>query len=517
MPRIGITAYDLLISCPGDVLRYAEVVKECVDIFNHTLGKNNNVQIMPKHWSIDSFPQSGDKPQELLNKQFVRDCDAAVAIFWTKFGTPTDKYQSGTEEEIEEILSSGKQVFLYFVDAQINPSEMDLEQFKKVKEFKERYKDRGIYCIVKNEEDFRRQFYNHLTMYFLSIIMGELNKNTELPSPLLQIQDYSSGNNTMFLLEHFDLLNSKFVADKYQTIFSQIEKLNSNCLPKRNSIKTEEEKNKNIMGMSVTLNKVIDVDISEQWKKTIIEFSRQNSIKISDNFWNIGNLKRQTPFYLSSYRDTESSFQGTNDEKQRYKDIQKLYWNIIELNEYVEYFSQINTQKFVRLVIANIGTTFDEDIEVKLIVQKDSILTTDDIPVPKINIIKDILEMKFLDFFYGIDGTETVYKYNFNDVQVSFDYQFPSLFSQTSIEEEYENQKREYKTCIEHIFDYKKYKNDTHDILVFHIPYLKHNTKIAFPSSLVVKNDLKIIEYEITSKHVSNVIKGKITLVDTEK
>lgn len=147
MPRIGITAYDLLISCPGDVLRYAKVVKECVDIFNHTLGKNNNVQIMPKHWSIDSFPQSGDKPQELLNKQFVRDCDAAVAIFWTKFGTPTDKYQSGTEEEIEEILSSGKQVFLYFVDAQINPSEMDLEQFKKVKEFKERYKDRGIYCI----------------------------------------------------------------------------------------------------------------------------------------------------------------------------------------------------------------------------------------------------------------------------------------------------------------------------------------------------------------------------------
>lgn len=35
---------------------------------------------------------------------------AAVAIFWTKFGTPTDKYGSGTEEEIEEMLSSNKQV-----------------------------------------------------------------------------------------------------------------------------------------------------------------------------------------------------------------------------------------------------------------------------------------------------------------------------------------------------------------------------------------------------------------------
>lgn len=38
MPRTGITAYDLLISCPGDVLQYAEIVKECVESFNHTLG-----------------------------------------------------------------------------------------------------------------------------------------------------------------------------------------------------------------------------------------------------------------------------------------------------------------------------------------------------------------------------------------------------------------------------------------------------------------------------------------------
>lgn len=43
MPRTGITAYDLLISCPGDVLQYAEIVKECVESFNHTLGCINNV------------------------------------------------------------------------------------------------------------------------------------------------------------------------------------------------------------------------------------------------------------------------------------------------------------------------------------------------------------------------------------------------------------------------------------------------------------------------------------------
>ena len=114
MPRIGITAYDLLISCPSDVVDYLEILKESVESFNRTFGAINNIEVVTKHWSTDSYPETGDKPQELLNKQFVRECDAAVALFWTRFGTPTDKYGSGTEEEIEEMLSTGKQVFIYF-------------------------------------------------------------------------------------------------------------------------------------------------------------------------------------------------------------------------------------------------------------------------------------------------------------------------------------------------------------------------------------------------------------------
>ena len=101
MPRRGITAYDLLISCPGDVNEFIDVIRDCIDNFNRVLGSVNNMEVVAKHWSTDSYPQSGGKPQELLNQQFVRECDAAVALFWTKFGTPTDKYGSGTEEEIE--------------------------------------------------------------------------------------------------------------------------------------------------------------------------------------------------------------------------------------------------------------------------------------------------------------------------------------------------------------------------------------------------------------------------------
>lgn len=70
MPRAGITAYDLLISCSGDVATYVNAVKESIDKFNRLPGRVNNAEIVDRHWSTDSYSQSGDKPQELLNFWF---------------------------------------------------------------------------------------------------------------------------------------------------------------------------------------------------------------------------------------------------------------------------------------------------------------------------------------------------------------------------------------------------------------------------------------------------------------
>lgn len=86
MPRTGATIYDLLLSCPGDVIDLKEIVKECADDFNRIHGKVNNVQIEVRHWSTDSFPQSGGGAQQLLNEQFIHDCDACIALFANKFG-----------------------------------------------------------------------------------------------------------------------------------------------------------------------------------------------------------------------------------------------------------------------------------------------------------------------------------------------------------------------------------------------------------------------------------------------
>lgn len=104
----------------------------------------------------------------MLNNQFVNDCDAAVAIFWTRFGSPTDEYESGTEEEIELMLASKKQVFMYFSDVPAAPYSIDDAQYKLIQEFREKYADQGIYSTYSSLAEFKTKFFAHLSQYFLS-------------------------------------------------------------------------------------------------------------------------------------------------------------------------------------------------------------------------------------------------------------------------------------------------------------------------------------------------------------
>lgn len=138
------TEYDLLISCPGDVDGEVKIIEKAIKKFNDTYSDVLAIRLTAKHWSNSSYNQSGGKAQELLNNQFIHDCDAAIAIFWTRFGSPTDRYGSGTEEEIEDMLAAGKQVFLYFSEKPVSPelllSEKAKQQYQKVKDFQEHYK-----------------------------------------------------------------------------------------------------------------------------------------------------------------------------------------------------------------------------------------------------------------------------------------------------------------------------------------------------------------------------------------
>lgn len=527
MPRRGITAYDLLISCPGDVNEFIDVIRDCIDNFNRILGSVNNMEVVAKHWSTDSYPQSGGKPQELLNQQFVRECDAAVALFWTKFGTPTDKYGSGTEEEIEEMLSFNKQVFMYFFDKPVNPSSIDMDQYKKVEEFKTKYKDRGIYSVVKDEQELRQQFTNHLAMYFLPIIMKDRGESVSFEKksiPILKVRDINSEDESVAILQYTAFSECKLVKDKAQNIIDKILSIQKESLPKREGMDVKISEEVSIVDSQVDftpiletknymLGKLLDVDIPDTWKGEITEFADKNGVELEEQFWNLGNLKRSEMVLASLFNDG-LILEGTAKEKERYKTVEKLYWDILEYKEYISFFSSVDQNGYVELVVTNIGSTFDEDVDVKIHIKKKCICKEKEIAVPGINIIEEIMKMQFCEYVFQIKCDDTIDKYNGYPKKI-FDYapiDIPRPFNGKSVQEEYNENKEEYVNGLEDIFCYKYYEKAEEDILAFHIDYLKHNTAMAFPSVLIFKDVPETVNYEISSKHIPDIIKGTIQI-----
>ena len=164
-----VEQFFILISAPSDIQEDKEIkiVKETIDRFNRIVGAKNNINLITKYWGDDAFPEMGDTPQNLLNKQIVDDSDAIIAIFWTRFGSPTKNYGSGTEEEIIRLKDAGKQVFLYFSDCKADLKNVDMTQYNNVKKFMKKHKNDSLYFTYDNLNKFLELLYDYLTNYFL--------------------------------------------------------------------------------------------------------------------------------------------------------------------------------------------------------------------------------------------------------------------------------------------------------------------------------------------------------------
>lgn len=119
--------------------------------------------LLPLGWEYDSYPLMGDHPQGILNKELLEKADILVGIFYAKLGTPTKEYDSGSVEEIERHIESGKPVMLYFSEADIKRG-FDQDQLNKLEEFKKSSQDQGLYHSFKDIDDFKEKFSSHLQM-----------------------------------------------------------------------------------------------------------------------------------------------------------------------------------------------------------------------------------------------------------------------------------------------------------------------------------------------------------------
>lgn len=154
-----VKIYNVLISCASDIVEELNIIDGVIKYYNQTTGYNNCIQLSPRHWKEDSYPEYGSDPQGLLYKQFINECDFAIAIFWTKFGHPTSNYQSGVQDEIEYFHSNNKDVLLFFSDCPICPSLIDIKQLKNLRNYKKKIREerKGLNYTYGNLDDFKEK------------------------------------------------------------------------------------------------------------------------------------------------------------------------------------------------------------------------------------------------------------------------------------------------------------------------------------------------------------------------
>lgn len=467
------TSYEILLSCPGDLNDQIDIVRRCINRFNETVGRQNNVVLELKHWSTSSYPKSGQSGQETLNQEFVEDCDAAIAIFWSRFGTPTDEYGSGTEEEIQIMLDSHKQVFMYFCTKNL-PYNSDLAEVKKIRDYKERYEKNksGLYRCYDSDLTFEMSLSQDLMKWFIDLHKNEVlsvsKKNEDMNVDVV----YANKN----MSSKFDPLKFNFDIETMRTSAqSLINEIKSITLPQPLQKTSYIEEN---------------VCVSEEEKERICGYDSSIS-EIGGDFFNLGNLQ------INMLSD---ELVGKNNEKEKYKKIKDLV-NLIANMEYCnQLLESIGDMNKTTLAVYNQSGIELQNVTIKMKINRTELFDYQKkFPVPNdelsaSHVSKALIENIFSNF------TQTRF-YNPERMMLSVDA--PVL-----------SQKKHFERTINRIFCYDYIVHDDVVQLSLTMKFIKNNEKICFPTPLffVKKDNYALINYEIICDNFESVKQGDISL-----
>ena len=490
----SVTLYNLLISCPGDVKNEVALVESAVDEFNELYADPLGITIKTRYWGKSSYAQSGGKPQVLLNEQFVNKCDAAVAIFWTRFGSPTDEYSSGTEEEIEIMLQSGKQVFMYFSDKPIPPSKMNDDGYKKVQDFRDKYKDRGIYFTYSSDEEFKKMFFAHLSKYFLSYKKEQETVSERCSKlKLLGIDESGQLSEKAFVCPF--VFNSKITMQEYisliKTMYQEIADMN---------IDSRTPVNSNLFASFIK-----PVNIDEKERDFLISVAEHLKVDLPDSFFELGNLSQDS---LTSNILSGPTFNGSPEEKEKYWKIQKLHETISKALEWAPIEKAFSGMRCIKLAVQNYGKAIDEDIEIILELPKESLVTLSEFPQLNDDKMQYLLTDCEMSVLFGINSTADYIEYsesekNGKNHYGTHLYGLPGYipdYSEDFIEE------------LKDVFCYSIYSSENKYIIKLKVDYIKHNTTVAFPTVLFLKKEIGEIPYRITSKNNPDIVEGNLKI-----
>lgn len=174
-----VRLFKIFLASPGDTSDERKAAEEVIDEINKTTGPRDNYRLELLKWETDTYSAVGEDGQDVINKQIGSDYQIFVGVMWKKFGSPTKRTGSGTEEEFKLAYDRHEKkkdihIMFYFNSAPI-PQDADLVQAQKVKEFKTRIQVLGVYHkSFESTKDFERELRMGLQRYVTDLLKTEI-------------------------------------------------------------------------------------------------------------------------------------------------------------------------------------------------------------------------------------------------------------------------------------------------------------------------------------------------------
>ena len=206
MPKI-MTQISIFVASPSDLAEERDALRYIVEETNINWAESHNIVFRLVGWETDTRPEFGTDAQAVINDQIPNDYDVFIGILWARFGTPTPRYSSGTEEEFMRALQrrqeSGEltpKIMVYFKDAPIPPSKVDIDQLGRVNDFRKYCSDQGgLVCAFHDEASFQYSLRAHLADLAKSFAAEGLQSPTVVEPPVnahtnrQEVEDESAG------------------------------------------------------------------------------------------------------------------------------------------------------------------------------------------------------------------------------------------------------------------------------------------------------------------------------------
>jgi Domain of unknown function (DUF4062) len=159
----------VFVASPSDVLEERTKVDEVVLELNTVQAPQNALRFDLVKWETHIAPGIGEDPQDVINKQ-IPNYDVFIGIMYCRFGSPTNRADSGTVEEFEQAkrhwnAGHSLKIMFYFKNEPIAPTDVDPIQLQKVQQFKDSLKISGVlYKEFTTSTDFEKKLRMDLSM-----------------------------------------------------------------------------------------------------------------------------------------------------------------------------------------------------------------------------------------------------------------------------------------------------------------------------------------------------------------